>query len=84
MIVTKLTVGFTWAKDDRDVAHYSFGSVHGAKKWVQKNKEQINWYAIEEVEYIPCDKDDPMGQLYLGMLYHEFKDFREDREDGTL
>lgn len=76
MILTRLKVGFKWEKDG-NCSTYSFGSISGAKAWVEEKRADIDWYAIEQVQYIPCDESNPGGQLYQGMLYHEFVDFKE-------
>lgn len=77
MILTRLRVGFSWDRED-NCSTYSFGSVEGAREWIKSHKEQIDWYAIEQVQYLPCDADNPKGQLYQGMLYHTYVDLREE------
>jgi hypothetical protein len=78
MRLTKLTVGFKWDKKGEG-ADYTFASIIGAREWIDNNRDQINWYAIIEVEYIPCNENNPMGQLYQGVLYHEFTEFKEGK-----
>ncbi len=66
--LVKLTVGFTWSEDS---SVWHFGSVEGARKWVESKKD-VSWYSIEDEKFIPCDASDPFGQLYIGVDYFDY------------
>lgn len=79
--LTTLTVFYDYDKGNG--SHHSFGSVEGAKSWVKQliekdSEKHIDAYSIEEYAYIPCDKNDPSGKLYLGCRHFEFKELKED------
>ena len=69
MTIWKVTCEFTTSisvngKTEESV--YSFGSYDGALMWVVNNADVLRWASIEENNYIPCNKDNPDGQLYIG------------------
>lgn len=51
---------------------FSFGSLEGANKWIEKNKEHLDWVSIKGLAAHPCIEDDIDGQLYYDMIYCEF------------
>ena len=69
--LVKLTVGFTWEKESEQGSVWHFGSVEGARKWVEA-KDDVAWYSIEVEEFIPCNDGDPLGQLYIGCDYFDY------------
>lgn len=76
----KVECNFTW-EDKNSSSTWSFGSLEGAKKFVEKKKDELRWYSIEGLDYMPCDDDDPYGQLYQGMIYFEFNEFEENEKE---
>lgn len=69
----KVTCSFTWQEDENDTSTWHCASLDGAKRFIERQKD-LRWYSIEGQEFIPCDEDDPYGQLYIGMTYFEFND----------
>ena len=65
---------FNWAIDD-DYDTYSFGSLEGAKAWIESKKAELMWCSIEGLEARPCNEGNPGGQLFYGMIYHDFIEF---------
>ena len=65
---------FTW-QDENDVGVWHCATLDGAKRFIAKQKD-VDWYAIEGQDFIPCNENDPGGQLYIGMIYHEFKEIK--------
>lgn len=65
---------------ENEVANWHCGSLDGAYRFIEKLKSQggLLWYSIEGQEFLPCDEDDPDGQLYIGVIHHEFKDLRKE------
>lgn len=73
----KVECNFKWDEDVDSSSSWTFGSLNGARKFVEKRKDTLRWYAISGYDYIPCDENEPDGQLYLGMIYHEFEENKE-------
>lgn len=67
---------YSYMKED-DVAPYTFGSLEGAKQFVEEQKSKdLTWYSIKGLEYRPCDDNNPGGQLYMGMIYFDYQEVR--------
>ena len=61
---------------DPELVHadeYSFGMLAGARAWVERHRDELVWYSITGLEAIPCDELHPEGQLYYGVIYHDFE-----------
>ena len=73
-ILYEVTCQFDYQKEDNDVSIWHCASLKGARRFVEKQKALggLLWYSIEGQEFIPCDENDPDGQLYIGMIHHEF------------
>ena len=73
----KVSCNFKWeAEDDPELKNtntYSFASLEGARAWVERHRNGVVCYSIEGLEAVPCFPDDPAGQLYFGMIYHDFE-----------
>lgn len=76
----KVTCQFSWQKDNDDVSTWHCASLEGAKRFVKEkmDKGDLLWYSIEGQDFIPCDENDPNGQLYIGMTHFEFNEIKED------
>lgn len=60
---------------------WHFGSWEEAKKWADECMKKDNWYhayALEEQEFIPCDKSNPQGMYYIGVHRMTMKDKEEE------
>lgn len=69
--------GFDWMNDG-DGDKWTCATLDGARRFVEKQKEKgLTWYAIEGRQYLPCNDEDPDGQLYIGIIYHEFREVRK-------
>lgn len=66
----KVTCHFDWQREN-EVSTWHCGSLRGAKEFIAKQRE-LNWYSIEGEDFIPCDENDPGGQLYIGCTHFEF------------
>lgn len=77
--IYQVTLQWDW-QDEDETSTYSCGSLAGAHKFIAQKVEKgdVLWYSIEENSYIPCKKDDPEGQLYIGCDYMEFHDCRKE------
>ena len=53
---------FDWHKEN-DSSTFTFGSLEGANKWIENNKEHIDWVTIMGQEVFPCKENDIGGQL---------------------
>ena len=71
---------FSWQKEDDDVSIWHCASLDGARRFIKEkmDKGDLLWYSIEGQDYIPCDEDDPNGQLYIGITHFEFHDLEGD------
>lgn len=67
----KVECKFDW-ENENSFNTYSFGSLEGANKWIEENKEHLDWVSVEGLTAHPCNEDDIDGQLYYGMIYCEF------------
>ena len=68
----KVTCGFEW-QEENETSTWHCATLEGAHRFVEKMKAQgLTWYSIEQETFIPCDEDDPDGQLYLGCDHFEF------------
>lgn len=78
-----VTIAWEWQKkfnDEREGSKYTFGSLKGCNDWVssqilrgEENPEnKVLWYAIEGLNHYPCSEKEPEGQLYAGMIHHEY------------
>lgn len=75
----KVTVHYDWQDEADDGGIWHCGSWEGAQAFVEEQKQKgADWYSIEEHTFIPCDEDDPAGQLYIGMGLFTFKVKGED------
>ena len=74
----EVTLFYSWGGGDGST--YTFGSLDGAKKYVLEKRERddVNAYSIEVVDHIPCDENNPGGQLYGGMGYFEYREKGKD------
>lgn len=70
----KVTCHFAW-QDKNETSTWHCASLDGAKRFIKRQKE-LEWYSIEGQNFIPCDEDDPTGQLYIGCTYHEFVELK--------
>lgn len=80
MTIWKVTCEFTTSilvNGVEEVSHYSFGSYDGALMWVVNNADTLRWASIEENNYLPIDKNNPDGQLYIGCDVTQFFDRNE-------
>ena len=66
MKIWKVECHHIWDSEENSFSTYHFGSYEGALMWVVKNGKDLDWAYIEENKFIPCDKDNPGGQLYIG------------------
>lgn len=75
-VLFEVTIQFSW-QDENEISTYHCGSLEGARKLVRdwKGKDKIRWYSIEGQEFLPCKEDDPSGQLYIGVIHHEFHEY---------
>ena len=70
----EVTCHFSW-EDENETSTWTCASLEGANKLVEREKNhELVWYSIAGYTYHPCNEDDPNGQLYKGMIYHEFKE----------
>jgi hypothetical protein len=76
MRIWKVDCGHVWDNED-SCSTYSFGSYDGALMWILKNADELKWAAIEENHYLPCDRENPGGQLYIGCDTHQFFDKKD-------
>ena len=69
----KVTIQFDYQKRD-EVSTWHCGSLEGARNFCKEkiDKGGVIWYSIEGQDFIPCDKNDPNGLLYIGIIYNEF------------
>lgn len=73
----KVECHFDW-QTENDTSTWHCGSLDGARRLVEKQKaDGLLWYSIEGYDYHPCKESDPLGQLYLGMIWFEFKELKE-------
>ena len=70
----KVTCGFAW-QDENESSTWHCASLDGAKRFIARQKD-LTWYSIEGEDFIPCDENDPGGQLYIGMTYFEFHEVK--------
>lgn len=76
----KLKCQFDWQVKNDDTCTWTFGSLEGVHNFIEEQKKKgLLWYSIEGQEYIPCDENDPKGQLYIGLFYMEFKENKDGR-----
>lgn len=66
----KVTCNFGWQTED-ETSTWHCATLDGAYRFIEKQKE-LRWYSIEENTFIPCDENDPDGQLYIGCNHFEF------------
>ena len=66
----KVTVHFK-GRDDNDVSTWHCGSYNGALRFID-TLDNYDWYSIEGQEFRPCHDNDPMGQLYIGLICFDF------------
>ena len=66
MEIWKVECHYNWDSEENSFSTYHFGSYKGALMWVVKNGKNLDWAYIEENKFIPCKKDNPEGQLYIG------------------
>ena len=73
MVEIKVTLYYN---DDMNGNTWHFGSLDGAKRFVESKvaKGDIYAYSIEAIEWLPIDANDPDGQLYGGMMYYDYKE----------
>lgn len=76
MKLWKVTCSHPWDAED-EISIYSFGSYDGALIWVLQNGKDLDWAAIEENEYVPCDEENPGGRLYIKGGHFEHHDKNE-------
>lgn len=76
MTEIKVTLFFDW---DDEGSEFHCGSIKGAKKFVENKvaRGDVKAYAIEVIDWMPVDRKDPDGQLYGGMVYHEFQEVQK-------
>ena len=80
MKIWKVDCGFSWEEDKNGCSSYSFGSYDGALMWVINHADELDWVSIADNNYMPCDEDNPEGQLYIGCdvsQYYERKDIEQ-------
>lgn len=77
----EVTCQFSWQKDDDDVSKWYCASLEGARRFVSEEMEKgdLLWYSIEGHDFIPCNENDPDGQLYRGITHFEFNDLTKER-----
>lgn len=77
-VEVKVSIFYTWNHGDASTWHC--GTLEGAQRFVAKKIEdpEVYAYSIEVTEWLPCDENDPDGQLYGGMLYMTFKERGRD------
>lgn len=62
-------------EDENETSVWHCGSLEGARRFIEKQKSKgLLWYSIQGQDYIPCDENDPYGQLYIGLTHFEFKE----------
>ena len=78
----KVTLQWDWQKEDDETSTWHCGSLEGARKFCQKmiDKGGVLWFSIEGEDFIPCDENDPDGQLYIGMTHFEFHELKEENK----
>lgn len=68
---------FEW-EEDSEVSTWHCATLDGAHRFIEKQKTKgLMWYSIEGQDFIPCNEDDPDGQLYIGMKHFEFKELKD-------
>ena len=74
----KVTLQWDWQKED-ETSTWHCATLEGARRFCQKmiDKGRVLWFSIEGQNFIPCDEDDPDGQLYIGMTHFEFHELKE-------
>lgn len=73
----KVTCQFDWQKGD-ETSTWHCGTLKGARRFVESQKDRgLLWYSIEGQDFIPCDENEPGGQLYIAMIHHEFKEIQK-------
>lgn len=82
----KITCQFTWQKGSDDVSVWHCASLEGARRFIKEKviKGDLLWYSIEGQDYMPCDEDDPNGQLYIGITHFEFNDLEVDGNEELI
>ena len=72
----KVTIGYDWSDG---TASWTCGSLEGARRFVKKEigRGGVCWYSIMGHQYMPCHEDDPLGQLYIGLIHTEYNEVAE-------
>ena len=76
MVIWKVECAHTWEKEN-DYSTYTFGSYKGAIRWIVNNGKNLKWASVMENNYLPCEKSDPDGQLFIGCDTCQFFDENE-------
>lgn len=89
MVVARLfevTCQFSWQKESDASSVWHCASLEGARRFVKEKmgKGDLLWYAIEGQDYIPCDENDPTGQLYIGVNHFEFNDLENGEYSSSV
>lgn len=69
-------------KGDENGDKYSMGTVDGAYDYIQKALAKpgnnITAYAVESINYYPIDESNPGGQLFGGMVHHNYQEIKPE------
>lgn len=76
----EVTCQFDWQVRDDDTSVWHCATLSGAHDFIENQREisKLIWYSIEGQEYIPCDENNPDGQLYIGVTHFEYHDLRKE------
>lgn len=79
----KVTLQMDWQKEDDETSIWHCGSLDGARRFCQKmiDKGGVLWFSIEGQDFIPCDENDPDGQLYIRTTHFEFYELHKKTEN---
>ena len=72
----KVECNFTW-QDENEVSTWHCATLEGAHRFIEV-KNDLRWYSIEGQDFIPCNEEDPGGQLYIGVTHFEFIDLEKE------
>lgn len=70
-IYYKVECKFDYEEKD-SYSTFTFMSLDGANKWIEKNKSHLDWASIMSLEAHPVNENDIDGQIYYGVIYNEF------------
>lgn len=77
------TIFMKWDTDGNG-SPWHCGSLDGARRFVEQklSNGDVRAYSIEYIRWMPIDDNDPDGQLYGVMIYHEYTEIGMSQKKG--